>query len=368
MMGGRRQGPGAGDVARGLARVPVGVRDTGRIPLLFATGLFLSVSCSEQISQSNPDAVDQRFENGTVEIGVSLDRSVITSAEQVTLRLTLTSGEDLQIAWPEIPDEIEGFSVADERHARDALVEGGRIRRVRTITFEPFLPGEYTIPAITFTWSSPENESMKLETEPLEVRVDSVLSDSAPEAIHDISPPVRLARSFFDSLAAKLILGLGAVALLAALAAYLIHRGRHEREAPPEPVTPPDEIALRELDALEAENLPEKGFTKLFYQGVSNILRRYIEGRFGIAAPDQTTEEFLASLAFSCEFESEHQQLLRAFLSHCDLVKFAAHRPTIEDMAGTSQTCRRFIVDTRHAPVKPTGTQPPSIPKPTEAT
>jgi hypothetical protein len=341
----------------------VGLRFTGRIPMLL---VFLSASCSQPALQSEPDAFSKTYQRGTVEIGVALDRSVITSAEQMTLRYTMTTDEDHEIAWPEIPEEIDGFTVADERYARDTLVENGRVRRVRSVTFEPFLPGEYSIPAIAFTWSSPDNETMHLETEPIDVRVESVLSATAPEAIHDISPPVPLPRTFLDSLAAKLLLGLGSVALLAALAAYLIHRGRRGTESPP-PVTPPDEIALRDLDALEAEDLPGKGFVKLFSQGVSDILRRYIEGRFGIDAPELTTEEFLASLTFSCEFEADHQQLLRAFLTHCDLVKFAEHRPTIEDMSETSGTCRRFILESRQAPLKSPVPQPAGR-EPAEAT
>ena len=53
------------------------------------------------------------------------------------------------------------------------------------------------------------------------------------------------------------------------------------------------------------------------------MLRHYIEDRFGLRAPEQTTEEFLAELRQKHVFGERQKDLLRAFLEHCDLVKFA---------------------------------------------
>ena len=95
-----------------------------------------------------------------------------------------------------------------------------------------------------------------------------------------------------------------------------------------------------------ARNLIESGEIKLFYQEISNILRRYIEKRFGINAPEQTTEEFLDGLKTPATFPVEYQDLLKRFLIHCDLVKFAAHQPVAEDIQNTVDSCRKFIDET----------------------
>ena len=44
------------------------------------------------------------------------------------------------------------------------------------------------------------------------------------------------------------------------------------------------------------EGLIDKGEQKLFYLKISAILRHYVEDRFGMHAPENTTEEFLRDL------------------------------------------------------------------------
>ena len=55
----------------------------------------------------------------------------------------------------------------------------------------------------------------------------------------------------------------------------------------------------------------------------SAIIRRYIEGRFSLAAPKRSTEEFLAEAHHSPKLAPGEQALLADFLQCCDLLKFA---------------------------------------------
>ena len=81
----------------------------------------------------------------------------------------------------------------------------------------------------------------------------------------------------------------------------------------------------------------------MFYQRISGILRHYIENRFGLHAPEQTTEEFLTGLEAGYDFSGEHKLLLKTFLNHCDLVKFAEFQPNTEDIQKTFDSCKAFI-------------------------
>ena len=81
--------------------------------------------------------------------------------------------------------------------------------------------------------------------------------------------------------------------------------------------------------------------------GCPTILRRYIEQCFGIRAPEQTTEEFLAGLEKGSGFPDNYNRLLKDFLRHCDLVKFAEHQPRTSDIRNTFNSCREFIEGTR---------------------
>ena len=96
-----------------------------------------------------------------------------------------------------------------------------------------------------------------------------------------------------------------------------------------------------------AEDLPRKGEIKPFYQRISDILRHYIENRFGLHAPEQTTEEFLGLMQASPALPPVYQGLLKEFLQHCDLVKFAEHVPSTEDIQNTFDACKNFIFETK---------------------
>ena len=104
------------------------------------------------------------------------------------------------------------------------------------------------------------------------------------------------------------------------------------------PVIPPFsplEIALAALQKLKAANLP----VEKFYTQLSDIVRQFIEGRYGLRAPERTTEEFLAE----ARLPEQYMVLLQTFLQEADLVKFARHRPGADDMARALSAAEKFV-------------------------
>ena len=74
---------------------------------------------------------------------------------------------------------------------------------------------------------------------------------------------------------------------------------------------------------------------------------------FGLAAPEQTTEEFLASISRDGQFDSRTKKLFSSFLEHCDLVKFARYAPETQEIQQTFNVTRAFIEETK--PVEKNG-------------
>ena len=116
----------------------------------------------------------------------------------------------------------------------------------------------------------------------------------------------------------------------------------------------PEEIALQELKRLLAEDLLTRGEIKLFHLRISDILRHYIENRFGLKAPERTTEEFLTELSMARlqkdAFPSSHKKLLADFLIHCDLVKFAKFKPQPSENEEAITRAYDFVKDTMKLP------------------
>jgi hypothetical protein len=112
------------------------------------------------------------------------------------------------------------------------------------------------------------------------------------------------------------------------------------------PPPTPYETAIRELQRLRADNPP----VEEFYTRLSNIVRRYLEGQFGLRAPERTTEEFLYEVSRDHSLSTEHRELLGAFLQESDLVKFARFRPGAEDVARAFDAAEKFVCDTQPHP------------------
>ncbi len=89
-------------------------------------------------------------------------------------------------------------------------------------------------------------------------------------------------------------------------------------------VLPPWTMALSLLHKLRKELKEHKIKGQVCISCLSDIVRDYLEQRFHINAPSQTTHEFLMDLDKSeSPLELEHKQFLRDFLTAADMVKFA---------------------------------------------
>jgi hypothetical protein len=105
--------------------------------------------------------------------------------------------------------------------------------------------------------------------------------------------------------------------------------------------------ALRALQRLRGSSRTTRAEVEAFYVDVSRVLRDYLEERFGLRAPERTTEEFLRELEGGDQLARDHRAELERFLSQCDLVKFAAHVPTEHDHLTTWGLAAAFVEATR---------------------
>jgi hypothetical protein len=301
---------------------------------------LLAVSCGRPGTPPAPAGFEyeKSYSEGAVTVTVKVSRLSITVADRLELVLEALTSEGAELDWPAFSGKLGDFTVTGASLSPPRLVDGGRVLREGRYELEPFLAGDYEIPPLALRLAG----GRTIETEPVRIRVSSVLppGEEAPE-LKEIAPPVELgglSRWFYLPAGAALA-GLG-------YAAYrLLSRRRSRRRAARG--TAPHERALRELSSLMAEDLIGQGQSKLFYLRVSSILRRYIEERFGLRAPERTTEEFLADLETSRELAARQKELLKRFLEHCDMVKFAAHQPSRDEIDETINSCAQFIAETR---------------------
>jgi len=124
-------------------------------------------------------------------------------------------------------------------------------------------------------------------------------------------------------------------------------RRRSRAPLPGEIAVPPHTKALRALARLRGAARTTPAQVEAYYVEVSNVLRVYLEERFGLRAPERTTEEFLRELEGGDQLAREHRTELERFLSQCDLVKFAAVVPTEHDHLAMFALAEAFVESTR---------------------
>jgi len=111
----------------------------------------------------------------------------------------------------------------------------------------------------------------------------------------------------------------------------------------PEVILPPHVIALKELDELKASKIWQKGQEKMYYTKLTNVLREYIDRRFGIDAPEMTSDEILHAVKKATGTVSTTDNL-KQILYVADLVKFAKYVP-LQDENDLSMMNAYFFVN-----------------------
>jgi len=237
------------------------------------------------------------------------------------------------VAWPDVPDPAatlpEGWAVDISEPRRADEPDLDRAVRVTTWTIEPYLPGMYEIL---------DMEIGTARLAPIEITVLSVLDASEAEGDATAATPADI-RDVADAPSSPLdrralLLAAAAVLVLLVLAVLLRAAGRR-RGAGTEPISPaaPEPtrsatahaLALRRLDAVAAEGGAGRLDMTTRHELLALALRQYIEDRWGLRAPERTTEEFLRESREAGVFGLDDVLLLERFLARCDLVKFARH-------------------------------------------
>ena len=273
-----------------------------------------------------------QFDLANLKLAVEIDRQSIGIADQLRMVLSAEVPDGTSVAFPHIAKTLGQFAVQSQISIGPLRAGDHRQLWQREVLLQPDAVGELAIPRMTIEFRNPTDPGSVpqwLSINEQIVTVTTVLADDADTSKpKDIAPPVPLdppeSSAWWMPLAAIPL-------LLFVLGTWWWRRRRRPGVAGPV-LSPAHLLALEALRILQARPVLGEQQIDRFYMRLSDILRRYIAGRFGLSAPARTTEEVLAAAQSSGGPIAARENLLRGFLRHCDLVKFARHRPTEIDM------------------------------------
>ena len=138
--------------------------------------------------------------------------------------------------------------------------------------------------------------------------------------------------------------------IIAVIIAGFLYIRYKNRPAPtlarPRPKEPAHIWAVKELKKLDQERLWQNDNVKLYHSRLTDILRLYLEFRFGYYAMEATTEEIM-SRVYNLDIGMDAGSRLREILSLADFVKFAKMNPAPDQNMKSIQDAFAFIEKTK---------------------
>ncbi len=264
-----------------------------------------------------------------------LDTNKIRIGEQTKIDLYVSYNvkKNLIVKWPAISDtlrkQIDVINVSKIDTTIPDKNSPENIQQHQTITITSFDSGYWAIEPFVFIVN--DDTANAILTSAFLLEVQTLPVDTAEASIRDIKAPFDEPTDWREYLP-YVYWGLAILAAIILLWWYLKKMKKH---VPPpvtikKPTEAPHIIALRNLEAVRDENIWRGEHNKEFYTRISDIIRVYIEGRFGIYAMELTSEEIIKIFRFQV-IDVISKEKLKQILVLADLVKFAKMQPILPE-------------------------------------
>jgi len=285
----------------------------------------------------------------TIQVNARFDSAAIIIGDQIKLHIEMERQKDVRVQFPAWMDAIPRNIEIIEVYPVDSIqTAGGRVRLKQAILVTSFDSGRHVLPPLRFPFVA-DGIADTIATRPTFLDVFTMPLDDTQE-IADIKPIYKMPIGWADIWPWLLRFGLLllAVAIIGfAIYAFIRRRNNKPIFSAPKPADPPHIVALRELDRLRGEKLWQNNRTKDYYTRLSDVVRTYIEGRFGVAAMEMTSDEILFGLQNTGFEDNNLVSRLRKLFSLADLVKFAKAQPFPDENETSMLDSYLFVNNTK---------------------
>ena len=256
------------------------------------------------------------------------------------------SGKPKPINDAKISTIIDPIEIISRGPSDTIDLQNNRRQINQNIIIQSFDSGLYAIPPILYIANKDSFKSNELALKVIPVPVDSMATINGQACVLD--PNTRwydylpdFITDYWGWILLAIIIILGAIF-------YYITRKKEvsipliPRKRP----IPPHELAMQQLSVLKEAKLCERGQEKEFYTRLTDILRVYIDTRFGINAMEMTSSQIIEALNGN-DVSKEPNRYMKQILEIADFVKFAKVRPLPEDNTKSFNWATQFVVDTK---------------------
>ncbi|MDE6114570.1 MAG: cell wall anchor protein [Muribaculum sp.] len=298
-------------------------------------------------------AVSDRAAAAPVSVKASLDSAYILMGKQTVLNLEIVQDRGTQGAFINNNGDTLTREVEVIRAVKPDTTDLGNNREEikRELVIQSFDSGLYTIPPFVYVAGKDTFTSNALALKVIPVPVDSMAT------IHDYAGVVKPNTRIWDYLPDFIVdyWWIFLIVLLCAAGIFVWMRYIKGKKAiplvPKKKPVPPYELAMQQLNRLKSEKLCENGHEKEYYTRLTEILRIYLDKRFGINAMEMTSTQIMHHLQSNDDTKTS-APVMKQILEMADFVKFAKVRPLPDDNQKAFNNAVTFVENTK--PVEPT--------------
>ena len=303
--------------------------------ILFILSLFVSpfIVGANNIKDNSPK-ITAKFSADTIMIG---DQPIIT--------VSVSKDVTQRVFFPEFDKEMtKGIELISIGKVDTVREEGSReVKLTRDYKVVIFDAGHYNLKGFPLILVNGDKVDTLL-TEPLHIFVETYVIDTLTQKIYDIKAPIDAPLQFAE-VSLYVYLGLLGLAIIAIIILIII-RLRNKKSLLSRTKLPPHIIAVAGLEKIKEQMLWQNGKHKEYYTSLTDIIREYLDGRFGKSAKEMTTEEIMVSIKED-NIEQKDKDVLYDMLALADLVKFAKMTPDMQDNEDMYQRAIDFIDHTK---------------------
>lgn len=289
---------------------------------------------------------------GDVTVSAKLDSAVLLMGKQTALHIEVLQDAGVEGCFlGERSDTLTRFvEVAGRTDGDTVEIENNRIQIKRDWILQSFDSGLYVLPPVQYVVGNDTFKSSgQLTLKVMPANVDTLSNIHGYKSVESV--PFHLFDYLPDFIVDYWWIYVIIIVILAIGAVVYYQMGKRTGIVPPQvTLVPPYDEAMARLDELKNRQLWQSGQEKTYYTELTDILRNYIDRRFGINAMEMTSSQIISTLRRNKETKAVNEQLGQ-ILEIADFVKFAKVKPLASDNEASLQRAINFVEETKPAPV-----------------
>ncbi len=282
-----------------------------------------------------------------VTLRATADRDMYAIGDYITVTFTLQGTASMQFFWP----EDAGMSDYDLISAKplDTLVSGNALTLTKELIISIYDAGDAYFPSVEIPYTIPNDTTRyAVRSDSLLLRIQGIEVDTT-QAIKPITDVLEV--EVRNDLWWKILVAIHILFIIGFLIwFFFIRKETGPVTKAPAPVLPITDRYLNRLIALEQQKLWQQEKRKEYYSALTDILRQYLEERFGFTAMERTSDEILMQIEHHPETR-EQAVSIRYVLDMADMAKFAKSQPLPDENIRAMELVKQFVSVTRPAPV-----------------